>query len=76
MCDIYPGCLLMMTPVTSAFATSDYLCFSTSVTLVLESYKDFCSGSIVLGYLLHLETGPHSVFIICFLHSTLNQSQC
>lgn len=36
MCDMYPGCLLMVTHVASAFATSDYLCFSISVALVLS----------------------------------------
>lgn len=36
MCDIYPGCLLMVTHVARACATSDYLCFSISVTLVLS----------------------------------------
>lgn len=38
-----PGCLLMVTHVARACATSDYLCFSISVTLYFQSCKDFAA---------------------------------
>ena len=65
MCDMYPGCLLMVTHVASAFATSDYLCFSISVALVLSIMLRFLQwkynsllptklGNTLVSYLLNM----------------------